>query len=485
VVNYDDALAEPELLLASAGIDKRREFAKRTNAVTVLEGTIYRQGDRLLFEAHIYNLESGDRLKAFEIVECNINDPMQGISDLGNKILGWWATKNDIVYSVPNYQAYQLYLEARNVWKEDVIVAEAKLKESIAADTTFIDPYFLITELYSNRSDYSQRDSVLALIKKRFNQLTPRQRSLLDVYEANARGDLIQTYQNYLTELNSDPLDVFVNTAGMVQALQYANKPRMALHWFGMIPLESMNMDECAYCQTRLRLATIAYLKVGKIDSAIYTSSLLPPDSEINMSYKLKPLVVLNDSAKINHLIADFNQTENASSKLNLYLEMARRFYLLDRNDLVKHYSDLALAGLENPNVTNGITVESNYLLGNYKKVIQLVESVWPLSEYPTNEYVLIWTSRAYAQAGDDADRARVSQLIKDADKSEAYNYGRGPYLLAVMAVIEGKNAEALTLLKEAYNEGYQFSEFRYQNDIDLMPLFNDPAFNQLISPLD
>jgi class 3 adenylate cyclase len=484
VVNYDDALAEPELLLASAGVDKRLEFAKRTNAITVLEGTIYRQGDRLLFEAHIYNLETGDSQKDFELVECDVSDPMQGISDLGNKILGWWATKDDLVYSVPNYKAYQLYLEARNVWKEDEKMAEAKLKESISADTTFIDPYFLITELYSNNSDYIQRDSLLTLIKSRFKKLTPRQRSLMDVYEAQARGDLMQTYLNYQAELASDPLDVFVNTAGMVQALQYVNRSREAITWFNMIPVETLDMNECAYCQTRLRLATVAYIKLGKIDSAIYTSSILPTDSERNMRSKLKAVVALEDTATINSMIAEFNSSPAVESAPGLYVDMAWRFKLQGRQDLVAYYANTALGQLVNPNRTSAISVESNYLLGNYEKVIELLENVWPLSKFPENAYVLNWTSRAYARAGTDDDRLRVTQLIQNIDSSDSHGYGHGAYLQAVMSTIAGDRVKAMSLLEKAYERGYQFTEFRYQNDVDLMPLFDSQEFMRLTNPL-
>lgn len=485
VVNFEDALAEPEVAIASAGLEKRREFAKRTDAVTVLEGTIYPQGDRLLFEAHIYDLESGESLKAFDVVECDVKDPMQGISKLGNTILGWWATKDDIVYSVPNYEAYQLFLEARDVWIEDVNLAEVKLKESISADTTFIDPYFLITELYSNNKDFVQRDSLLVLIKSRFNDLTPSQRSLMDVYEAEAGGDLIQTYQSYQAELLSDPLDVFVNTAGMVQAVQHVNRPREAVNLFNMIPVESIDMDACAYCQTRLRLVTVAYLQLGQVDSAIYISNILPSVSVNNMRYKLKPFATLNDTVKINRLIAEFNPNPKAESTLDLYLEMAWRFKLQGRDDLVKHYAELALRNVPNANQTSAITVECNYLLGNYVKVTELIEKSWPLSRFPDDEYVLMWTSRAYARTGTDTDRDRVAKLIDDLNASDSHDYGRSSYMLAVMSLIEGDKPKAISLLDQAYKSGYQFSEFRYQNDIDLMPLFGDLAFKQIINPLD
>ncbi|RLD20176.1 MAG: hypothetical protein DRI69_06825 [Bacteroidetes bacterium] len=484
VVNYEDALTEPEVAIASAGVEKRREFAERTNAVTVLEGTIYRQSERLLFEAHIYNLESGESLQAFEVVECDVSDPMQGINDLGNKILGWWATKDDIVYSVPNYEAYLLFLEARSVWIEDVQKAEAKLKESITADTTFIDPYFLITELYSNNSDFVQRDSLLVLIKSRFKNLTPGQRSLLGVYEAEARGDLVQTYQSYQAELRSDPLDVFVNTAGMVQAVQFVNRPREAIYWFDMIPPETIDMTACTYCQARLRLATVAYLQLGDIDSAIYTATLIPPVSVRNMRYKLKPFAILNDTATVNGMITEFSAAHLGESSDHLYSDMAWRYKLLGRKDLVDHYAGFALSKLGNPDRAGEIAVECNYLLGNYQKVLQLVETSWPLSKFPDNEYVLMWTSRVYARTGTAEDRDHVVRLIENLNVSDPHDYGRSDYMLAVMSMIEGDRASALFLLKQAYQSGYQFSEFRYQNDIDLMPLFEDPEFLDLITPL-
>ena len=143
VVNYSDALNEPNVPVAVASLDERRDFASRTKAINVLEGAIYRRGDELWYEAQFVNLETGETLERFDVIKCPVADPMQGIDRLARQVKGWWASKEDNVYSIPTYEAYQLYLDARQAWSiGNRREAGPFLRKSIEADETFIDPYF-------------------------------------------------------------------------------------------------------------------------------------------------------------------------------------------------------------------------------------------------------------------------------------------------------------------------------------------------------
>ena len=121
---------------------------------------------------------------------------MACISTISNDILGWWASRNDNMQSVPNYEGYLHYMDAREMWKIDDSKTLKSLIASISRDTTFTDSHFLLTELYTNKREFELRDSMINVIR---NGGTPRvdgaeaKRSLaliLGVYESAKNGGM-------------------------------------------------------------------------------------------------------------------------------------------------------------------------------------------------------------------------------------------------------------------------------------------------------
>ena len=488
VVNYSEALNEPNISIAVASNQERSEFAQRTRAVNVLEGTIYRHGDQLLFEALFVNLATGETIERFDVVKCSVNDPMTGINTLSNQVRGWWASKGDNVYSTPNYESYQLFLKARDYWSEDRERAKDLLIRSIKTDSSFVDPYFLLTEFYDNiatdNSDslsFVKRDSMIDEISNRFGDLSPRFRAMLDVYRANEQGDLLQTYRRYQVELESDPYDLFVNTGGMVHALEFVNRPEECIELFRIIPISSLDISECVYCQTRLRLATRAFLSLNQQDSAMHYARMLPLTSLRNLRYRLTPFVQNPDVDSIDNIIKLTSVGDMKSEVEEIYPALAWDFAVQGNNSFVEKYSN---EGMRQSSDTP-MRIECNYLLGNYEEVRRIIERAWPLEQFNHYEYILQYYARVYAHLDNDDDKQQVRSIITRLDDNDPYDYGKYAYILGVMEAIEGNNNQALVHLNEAYLKGFRFTRVTYSNDPDLTSLKDSRGFNALMSPLE
>lgn len=484
IVSYDVATIDKEVAMATASGDLRQSFSKRTGAVNVIEGTIFRKGNLLYLDASLVNLRSGERLASFDLVECEFAEPMNCISTLSDKILGWWASRYDNPYSVPTYDAYEYYLSAREVWREDDDKAESNLILSIQSDSTFIDPYFLLTEFYIQAEDYQSRDSTIDLIKSRFDRLTSRQSDLLALYDAEVAGDLVRSYELYRSEIAADPTDLFVNTGGMVQAMLNVNRPKDALELFDMIDIDSLDLQNCTYCHTRIRLAALAHLRLAQYNDALEVAEKLPLSSARNIELLIKVLAANKDTAGINQVMSNAHRQGGYNMYEDFYPDVAWEFRLLAREDLVKWYCNQALANFDTINA-NSVSVECNYLLGNFNKVISLLDKTWPLDEFMEYEYVLSWTTRAYAQSGNEERVNRARRVLEDLDQQTIYDYGKYLYLRGVVEAISGNSTQAIDLLEHAYYSGTRFSDFMYNGDIDLIGIHGYTAYQSILSPLD
>lgn len=479
VVKYENTNYESNILLATAGSAKRHDFAFQTGAANLLEGQIFNDGDSIVYDAKIIDLASARVIQKFGPTRCAIADPMAGIDAITGEIQGWWASKEMKVISVPNYKAYQAYLKARSVWLNDEVLAEKKLKEAIAADPSFIDPYFLLLGYLQNNDLYPERDTLLAEIRERFDHMNSRQSNNLAIASLDAAGDLTGTYKKYLNELKVDSLDFFTNTEAMVMAMFYINDPLEVIRIYEMIPVDNVEFADCGYCKTRWRTAILAYLALDSVDRASETIDLIDNTSRRNLVRKIQVFSLNDDSTAIKRIIDQ--ALRDKIERANSLWEVAARQYMLHGNQSgLEMTLRNALHNLDNHDAYS--LAEVFYFLKEYDK-IKANMSTW-LDLYPTNRYILAFATRLFAHAGTESELRRVSKALYDADSQDAYDYGFYTYYHGVSAAIQGAPEMALDLLEKAYQQGHRFQDIYYDNDVDLMPLFQHQRFKQIMHPM-
>jgi tetratricopeptide (TPR) repeat protein len=227
-----------------------------------------------------------------------------------------------------------------------------------------------------------------------------------------------------------------------------------------------------------LRIAVSAYLALDSVDAALHIIDLFDESSYMNVKRKIQIYTKADDSRSLRLLIE--NAIRNNISRSNSMWSKAAWQYKLIGNDTgVEEALKSALA----PNIENSeyTKMEAYYLLGDYDKINKNIDS-W-LKAYPENHYILSYAARVRAHQGDENAIAEMIEILDMANANDQYDYGFYTYYKGVIAAIQGDEENAINLLEQAYQEGHEFLDIYYQNDIDLMPLFDNPRFDSLIHP--
>ncbi|MDX1408672.1 MAG: hypothetical protein R3330_11080, partial [Saprospiraceae bacterium] len=400
------------------------------------------------------------------------------------RIQGWWASREDVVLSPPTYAAYRAYLQAQEVWRSNDSLAEVRLRESISLDSTFLDAHFLLMDLFYNHQRYADRDSMIKALQPRTATFSHRQSDLYAYHRTDAAGDLVGAYRYFLKELNRDILDPFYNTSGMVMTIGYVNQLDRGLSLFRMLPPDSLDFEDCTYCQTRLTLATWAFAQKGMIDSSQWVAQFIPPVSVRNVNTMALPAVILGDTARLTEMLNLARESDNINEE-QIWNFMVRYALIAGHDSLSQQLARTALAHFDTT-YARAVTVECNYWLGNYGKVMQIIKDAW-LPAYAAHEYVAPWASRAIARTGTSEEMDAWHVHLDSLEASDPYHYGKYAYIRGVISSIRGKEDRAMDHLLDAYRKGHDFSYSIpcYQTDPDLMPLFDHPRWEGLMDPLN
>lgn len=477
VISYESATQRPRHMLSDLSGTSGKAFSTITGAINVLDGAIFQFGDSMTFSGIIKDLHTGNVLQTFATKKCPTSDPMQGITQLSSEICGWWASREYKVFTPPEYGALQHYLRARAVWRSDYVRAEQELQKAISADPSFMDPYFLFIDLFNNTGRYAEMEVMLDSVRKQFTSLTPRQQNMYNYYEATIRGENIEAYRLYQNELEIDPRNLFTNTTAMVLSSEYINAPGRTMDLFHLIPVDSLNLDNCDYCITRIRLGVLAQLALGKRKQALQLAALIPASERYYLEYKIKAFAAGGDTASINHLLAQAERDSLDEDYRYLYYFTAREFALQEQPDLVEHYVQKAIRSTRS---TTGYLIRTLYLAENYTSAMASLKP-W-LEAYPDNPFVQHYAGLLYAQL-DSINRA--ARCIDKLDSlRQPYQYGWIPYYQAGIYLQLDSVDMAIAKLKEALAEGLTYTHMTFENDPGFMSLHDDQRFQELVHPV-
>ncbi|MDQ3015976.1 MAG: adenylate/guanylate cyclase domain-containing protein, partial [Bacteroidota bacterium] len=328
-----------------------RNYASLTGAVNIVDANYTLIGsklDTLLMSGYIRNLTTGLTLIDLPDVTCLATSPLDCIREMSSKIKGYWVSKDDHVLSPPDYESYKAYLAARGSWRtpEKEFVVE-QLNKSMALDSAFIDPYFLMLDFLYNEGEHAAAADTIKAMRKKFTNLDARQANLLDYHHADVSGGNKEAYHYFLNEYKLDSRDLFTNNSAIVLALMYIQDPVQAINFFEEIPVDSLHMDECTYCAERLDLAMWAALDAGNTKLADQLAPKMEKILSTRQSYGMLIMyyVSKNNEAKINELIAIASRDSTLDSDWHYLDFLAGRLFLLQENQTsASKYAKRAIA---------------------------------------------------------------------------------------------------------------------------------------------
>jgi serine/threonine protein kinase/tetratricopeptide (TPR) repeat protein len=214
-----------------------RELAKETGAATIVSGSYYRLRDSLRFQARLVDIGRDKVLQVIPPVAGSADAPLRIIELLRQRVVGAIAVEFDtiaragglgLLNAPPTYDAYRSYLEALRLFSQ-LRFAEGipLLDTAFARDSTFTSALLAKAWAHATIGELPRFDSLVAVLERQRQQLSPAEGYELDWLVATRRGDL-GTARRALRQQAALAPDLAARYGAAVFALR-TNRPREAL----------------------------------------------------------------------------------------------------------------------------------------------------------------------------------------------------------------------------------------------------------------
>ncbi len=203
----DVAIVDSLQTLATAGnglTDARlREIAMAAGAGRIIRGEIHRRGDSLEFQVVVLDSRSATRLANVQPSTAPIDSPMVGIDGIRQRVMGSMATLANrratglAVSDVPpSYEAYTEFMRGEDEFLRyryrQAIVHYARAAKM---DPSYAAPLVRSAYAHTNLAQWTEADSVVALLEQGTRKLSEYERIYLDRAKARVAGNWNDAYR--------------------------------------------------------------------------------------------------------------------------------------------------------------------------------------------------------------------------------------------------------------------------------------------------
>ena len=195
-------------------------LAKDTGAGTIIYGTYYLTNRELQFQAHITDVQSQKLIHSLEPVKGNLDNKMDVIQLLSQKVMDTVAVHFDKIYGEfsptlrrkpPSYEAYQEFLLGAIAFGMNYNEAINHFTRAVELDPSFLLPKIYIAVAYGNQGRYSEADAIIQVINENREQLPPFYGHVLDWYTAYLRGKSDEALQFLVKAERMVPKNLVIN----------------------------------------------------------------------------------------------------------------------------------------------------------------------------------------------------------------------------------------------------------------------------------
>lgn len=188
------------------GIDPVRALAEETGAGLVISGAYYVDGDSLQFQTQITNARRGRLLWAFGPLPADAASPMATIERLRQQTMGALAPILDTRLAreagehyygrPPSFEAYSAYAGGwdfflAGAWRDAI----RHYERALALDSSYLAPQLAMAWAYANLSEHARTDSIVRVLDRSRDRLTPYERASLDLLIAASGEERFATYE--------------------------------------------------------------------------------------------------------------------------------------------------------------------------------------------------------------------------------------------------------------------------------------------------
>ena len=468
-----------------------RNLALAIGAGTLVRGSYYRRGDRLTFQAELFDLESGTIEGGLTPVTGLAGDPREVVARLAQQVTGLVATKLDLMLSPsvlrpPTLDAYRLFVDGhREMWRNNWKGALDLFLHAAARDSTFSHALYLAAINAMNLNQWSKVDSLVAMMSRRPKPLPPFERVQLDYLDARLQGD-----EDAALVAAREMAELAPGTGNQFLAAFHAlrtNRPREAVE-----VLTSMNPERGflrgwfwywyvrgqarhAIADHRRELAD-AHSALGRFPDLVFARAL-----------ELRALAAQGNMADISRRLNDRPPVSGSMARdegllLDITgLELRAHGHSRIGADLLQRAVEaygLVLHEYPDDDATRFSLARMLFALGRKDAALALARQLRARDADNVDHLGLLGTIQA-ARGIDGEAREMAAQLEA---RTDPYLFGQKSFWLASVAAWSGDLEGAVAALNHAFNEGLPFDHgMSVHGDVFLEPLRGHPAYERLV----
>ena len=188
------AMAAAKYLRRSADtLEPVAGLARETGAKLVVSGSVYQDGDSLVFQAQLLDAAARKLVGAVEPVRTSTSQPGAALQPIRARLMGLLALSMDTRVTAaerpPLYEAYQAFSQGMDAYlQSNYRLALAAFEAASAADSTFVLPLLYGAFCYIDLSEFGKGDSLLRVLQQDRSRLTAYDQHWLDYQFAELQG---------------------------------------------------------------------------------------------------------------------------------------------------------------------------------------------------------------------------------------------------------------------------------------------------------
>ncbi len=470
-----------------------RQIAEDSDAAIIVAGELYLRGNELEIRSKLYDAAKQKLLPSPDPISGeDISGIIEELSDrLKSAVLGTHDPKVEMWQRVSPYiPEYEALLEFIRGIASFVFFDFAPAKEQFLRAVDIDPDYFLALSFVTWSHLWGNREKADEYIEKlnQFTAISPGERLLLDFLKAMNRGDWEGIYMNWKQLEALAPgttLSMYLAWAAVV-----TNRPKVAVE-----ALERLNTNKvyeyCNYCY--YDFLTVARHMLGNYKQELkdaMEAQRQNPQMWEPLFYKIRALAALGDRDEVYKVIEECYAKPISEEWYPANLVAAgagMEFEIHGYPDLAAEMYEKAVSWLRTREQKEGL---SDHMKHNFAWVLMFTQN-WDEAESYVRELIDSDQERISligllgliaARRGDREEALRIIERMENWDKP---HYGSSPFWQAVISANLGQKDRAVSLLLEAYRQGYGLGYTSYYTIGVWTSLGDYPAFIEMMKPRD
>jgi tetratricopeptide (TPR) repeat protein/TolB-like protein len=481
---------------------KLRALAEYSEAGVAVTGAYHVVNDNLRFQARVIDTKNEKVISAIPSSAGPRDAPMEAIDELRERIMGAIAAHYDYITAVPHgmpppaFDAYREYSVGIGLFGTNFPAAIQHFARAAALDSTFMAPRFGIAAAFVWQGEYAKADSVYRYMDTHRDRLAPIDRFMLDADKAWVQGDWAERHRKLrqAEKLSYKPQPFMMYYIGM-NAL-FLNRPKEALAALEQTegPLSSLAHELGIMLTWGVARRAEACHRLGKYGTELRVAreALEFFPGELSLKAKeVSALAALGRTADVKRVVdqtlaistlrwqrigytpGDVMRFAFQELRVHGHEETAQEIV----EKAVVWYRNAPLNQKTSQGYRHGLA-RALYDANQLEEAHAIFDAL--VREAPDRVHYRRYLGMVAAARGDREEALTVSAELEQIDRP--YLYGWHTYGRACIASILGEQEETVSLLREAFAQGFRHHLYLHR-DTAFENLRDFPPFQELIRP--